>query len=165
MKKTTYWHTIGTIIFDENNRLPLWVVDDLVINPDNLKVESYIVKDSFFKDPKIISTSSIPDWWKDIYTSSYSIKEIDKSIVSKKILEKEIWIIWNSVENEQWKSIWTVVDLQYSKTTYQWLSIIIKQSFFWLFFYWKELEINRENIIDVKKDKIIIKDLALAKAT
>ena len=165
MKNFSYQDTIGTIVFDQDNRMPLWVVDDLVINPDNLKIESLIIKNSFFKKPKILNTSSIPSWWKDIFVPSYSIKEIEKTIITKTILEKEIWIIWNKVENERWDKIWIVTDLFYTKNTFQWISIFVKPYLLWLIPIWKWREISRKNIIDVNQNKIIIKDVNLANNT
>lgn len=163
-KYLSYQNTVWTIVFDENTRIPLWIVDDIIINPDNLKVEAFIIKDSFFKEPRILNTSSIPSWWKDIFVSENSLREIKDTILPKKILESEIWIIWKKVESEQWEKVWIVVDLFYTKTTYQWISIAIKPSFLWLFYIWKQREIQKKDIIDIKKDKIIIRDIRVLKA-
>jgi len=164
MTNISYQNAVWTIIFDENNRMPLWIVDDIIINPDNLKVEALIIKSSLFKNSKIINTSSIKSWWKNIYVSSYSLKEIENSIVAKMILEKEIWIIWNKVKDESWKIIWTVTNFFFNKRTFQWISILVKCSFLWLFSFWKWREIWKKDILDIKKENIIVRNLKLVKA-
>ena len=162
-KFLSYQNVMQTFVFDQDNRMPLWVVDDLIINTNNLKVEAFVVKDSLFKAPKILSTASVPNWWKDIYISAYSLKEIEKTTISKQILEKWIWVIWNKVEDEQWQTLWMVTDLYFSKNTYQWISIMFKPFLMGLIPIWKWREITKKNIIDIKKDKIIIRDVNLAK--
>lgn len=163
-KYLLYTDTIWTIVFDENTRIPLWIVDDLIINTDNLKIEAFIVKDSFFREPKVLHTSSVLSWWKDIFVSEHSLRDIKDTIIPKKILENWIWIIWKRVEDEQWEKIWVVVDLSYTNTTYQWISLFIQTSIFWLFYIWKKREIQRKDIIDINKEKIIIKNLRILKA-
>ena len=155
----TYTETLATIIYEQSNRMPLWIVDDIVINPDTLKVEAFIVKNSFFKTPMILNSSSVPPWWKDMYVPEYSLKEIKDTVIAKKILEDWIWIIWNKVVNEQWVYIWNVVDMTFSKTTSEWISLIVKKSLFWLIYIWKWIDITKKDIIDIKKDKIIVRDL------
>ena len=164
MNNISYQNAIWTIIFDEENRMPLWMVDDIIINTTTFKVEALIVKNSFFKRSKMINTSSIISWWKDIYASSYSIKDIESSAVVKTILTKQVWIIWNNVEDETWKNMGQVIDFLFTRTTFQWISIIIKQSFFWLFYYWKSLDIGKKDVVDVTKDKIVVKNLKFVKA-
>lgn len=164
MNQISYQNAIWTIIFDETNRMPLWIVDDLVINPDTFKIESLIIKNSFFKRSQIINSSSVPSWWKNIYVSSYSIKEIESNIITKNILEKQIWIVWNKVIDETWKNIWTVTDVFFNKTNFEWISILVKPSFLWMFYFWKWREIMKKDIVDVTIDGIVVKNLKLVKA-
>lgn len=163
-KYLSYQNTVWTIVFDENTRIPLWVVDDIIINPDNLKIEAFIIKDSLFNEPKILNTASVPSWWKNIFVSGNSLREIKDTIVPRKILENWIWVIWKRVEDELWQKVWVVIDLNYTRNTYQWTSLIIKFSLFWLFYIWKQREILKKDIIDIKKEKIIIKNIRILKA-
>jgi len=165
MKTRTYKKTVWTFVFNEDTREPLWVVNDLVINPNNLKIEAFIIKDSFFKDPKILESKSSKRWGKDIFISYNSIKTINDTENIKKILLKEIWIIWNKVLNESWVYIWHVRDLVFNWDNLQWISLVVQKSFFWLFFYWKELLIWTKSVINIKKDWIIIKNINLIKDT
>ncbi len=164
MNTLSYQNAIWTIIFDETTRMPLWIVDDLIINPDTFKVEFLIIKSSFFKTPQIINSSSVKSWWKNIYLSSYSLKEIESNVVAKNILEKEIWIIWNKVIDENWKNIWIVTDFFFNKSTFSWISIFVKSSFYWILYFWKWKEILKKDINDVTKNAIIIKNLKTVKA-
>lgn len=160
----TYWKTIWTFIFDEETREPLWIVDDLVINPNNLSIEALIVKNSFFKSPKILRTEFLNNLlWKDIFINIKKIENIEKTENIKNILLKKVWIIWNKVINESWDYIWHVKDLIFNWETFQWITLVVQKSFLWIFFYWKEFLIWNKSIIKIEKDWILIKDVNLVK--
>lgn len=163
MEKLSYLNTIGSFVFDELNRMPLWVVDDLIINPDNLKVEAFLIKDGFFTPPKVLSTGSISTFWKDIFVSAYCLKEIEASPVVKNILLRWIWVIYNKVLNEKWDYIGIVKDLMFTRNTFQWISIIVRPYLLGFFPNWPYRDISRKNIIDINKEKIIIKDKSIVK--
>lgn len=162
MKTRKYKETIWTFIFEEIEREPLWFVSDLIINPNNLKVEWILFKDSFFKEPKLLEINSLAHWWKDISISEDSIKKIGEIKEIKTILLKEIWIIWKKVSTESWEYIWTVKDFIFNWDNFQWINLVVQKSFFWLFFYWKEILIWKKRVINIEKEIIINDNLIKA---
>lgn len=159
-----YRDSIWKLFLDENNRFPIWVLDDFVINSKDLKIEWFLIKDWIFNDSKVIKSSFVSRWSEDLFISKKDIKDLWYYDWIKNILIEWNSVIWKKVVSETWDVIWRVYNLIFSKSSFIWLSIVVRKSFFWLFFYWKERIISKKNILDINKDEIIIKDKALVKA-
>ena len=159
-----YRDSIWKLFLDENNRFPIWVLDDFVINSKDLKIEWFLIKDWIFNDSKVIKSSFVSRWSEDLFISKKDIKDLWYYDWIKNILIEWNSVIWKKVVSETWDVIWRVYNLIFSKSSFIWLSIVVRKSFFWLFFYWKERIISKKNILDINKNEIIIKDKALVKA-
>ena len=163
MKKIdNYRDSIWKLFLDENSRTPLWVLDDFIINYKDLKIEWFIIKNSFFTDSKVLK--SISRWWENLFVSEKSIKDLWFYEKVKKLLIEWNSIIWKKVVSETWENLWNVYNFIFSTSSFVWISIVIKKSFFWLFFYWKERIIPKNEILEIKKNEIIINNKELVKA-
>lgn len=151
--------------FDENTRLPLWVLSDIVIDAKNLKIEWFIVQMSlFWNNSKVVKPSAISRWSGDLFVSESAIKPLDYYDSVKKILIEQNSILRKKVLSESGENIWKVYDFIFSTASFSCLSIVVRKNFFGLFFYWKERIISKKHILDINKDAIIVKDKILAKA-
>lgn len=159
-----YKNSIWKFFFDEDSRLPLWILDDFVINYKDLKIEWFLIRDWFFNNSRIIKTSLINRRWESLFVSENSIKDLGFYKNIKNLLIEWNSIIWKKVVDETGENIWRVFNLVFSTSSFFWLSIIIRKSFFWLFFYWKERIISKKNILDINQKEIIIKNEILLKA-
>lgn len=159
-----YQDSIWRLFLDEDNRFPIWVLDDFVINPKDLKIEWFLIRDWFFNDSRVIKSSFVNRWSEDLFVSKKYIKKLWFYDKIKNILIEWNSIIWKNVVNEAGETIWKVYNLIFSNSSFFWLSIVVKKSFFGLFFYWEEKIISKKNILDINLDAIIIKDKALVKA-
>ena len=164
MKNTDkYSESIGKIFFDEITREPLWVLDDFIVYTKNFKIEWFIIKNSLFWKSKVIKSINVYRWSEDLFISKSKIKSLNFYENIKKILIEQNYIIRKKVFTETNIFLWSVADFTFSTTSFVIKEIIIKNNFFWLFFWWKEKIIPVKNILSIEKDKIIVKDNSIIK--
>ena len=159
-----YRNSISKYFLNESDRFPLWVLDDFVIDPKNLNIEWFLLKDWFFGDSKVVKYSAFSRWWENLFISESDVKKLDFYEKIKNILIEWNSIIRKKVFSETGELIWRVFNYVFSTNSFSWISIIVRKSFFWLFFYWSERIISKKDILDVNQDWIIIVNKKLAKA-
>jgi len=159
-----YRDSVWKLFLDENDRFPLWILDDFVINSRDLKIEWFLIRDWFFKDSKVVKKTSVDRWSDILYVKRNSIKSLNFFENIKNILIEWNWIIWKKVVSETGESLWRVCNLVFSTSSFIWLSIVVRKNFFGLFFYWKERIVSRKNILDINKNEIVVVSKILAKA-
>lgn len=159
-----YKKSIWKYFLNESDRFPIWVLDDFVIDSKNLNIEWFIVKDSLFSDAKVVKYSALSRWWENLFISESDLKSLDFYEKIKNILIEWNSIIRKKVFSETGELIWRVFNYVFSTNSFAWISIIVRKSFFGLFFYWSERIISKKDILDINKDWIIIVNKELAKA-
>jgi len=160
----SYQNSVWKLFLDENDRFPIGILDDFVINPKNLKIDWFLVRNWFLNDSKIIKASMVNRWWDVLFISSKNIKSLSFYENIKNILIEWNSVIWKKVVSETGESMWRVYDLIFSNSSFVWFSIIVKKSFFGLFFYWKERIVSKKNILDINLEKIVVRNESLIKA-
>lgn len=159
-----YRNSVWKLFLDEDARFPLWILDDFVINPKDLKIEWFLIKNSIFWDSKVVKSSFVNRWSEDLFISEKNVKDLWFHEKIKDILIEWNWMIWKKVVTETGEVIWKVYNLVFSNSSFIWLSIVVRKNFFGLFFYWKERIISKKNILDINKDNILVKAVELVKA-
>jgi len=158
-----YNNSMWKMFLDEKTRFPLWVLDDFVIDSKNLKIEWFLIRNWFFNELKVIKSFNVNRWSEDLFVSWDSIKELWFYDQIKNILIKWNSVIWKKVVTETWETIWRVYNLIFSNSSFIWLSIVVRKSFFWLFFYWKDRIISKKNILNINLNEVVIRDKSIIK--
>lgn len=154
-----YQNSIGTAIVDFNTGDLLGLVKDFIINSSNGLIEGLWIKPLFATnaDYLVLQKSSIIKWGKSIHIKNESeMGEPEDFLKLRSTLEKNILIIGNRVKNKEGSLIGLVQDLIFNDQTLKVKKILVQKQF--LIFKWSTRIIGANEIIEIKKDCIIIND-------
>jgi sporulation protein YlmC with PRC-barrel domain len=147
-------HLLGTEIINSQNGKRIARLNDLIIDPENGKILAIVINPN---KNLIISVLDIVKWGKSININDpHSIIDGFEILKVKKIEEDEIKVLNSTVKTEDGKTIGNVQDY-YIETDIGNLSKIITSKKF-LFINFDERIIDIKDIVEIKKDLIIIKD-------
>jgi len=159
-----YKSIIGTPImhFDEGSLLAL--IKDVVINSDTGKIEAFWVKPltvPMFN--AVIQSQDIVEWKKNVYIKNDSVITDPADIIRiSDIMAKKTYVIGNRVQNEEGIYYGKVYSITFDTESFYLKQIYVQKSILGIINYEQRI-FSFDNIIEVTKDRIIIKDEAVEK--
>lgn len=149
-----YSQIIGLMILTSNGET-VSLIREIVIDPNTGKVEGFLVG---LKGDKVLLSNDILS-----FTSSVQIHDEDEIINShevikiKKILEQNTPILKNKVEAENGLYLGKVVDFTINTKMFVLTKIVVAKLLFGIFPYSEKIIVHND-ILEIKKDKIIVKN-------
>ena len=149
-----YSQTVGTEIFTETG-LRVGRVLDVVTDPNTGKIQGFLLAP---RGREAISPLDVLYWSNRIIVhDSEDILDADEIVKIRKVLELDIPIIRNKVETENGEYLGHVFDYTIDNKLFIMTKILVAKSFLWLFPH-DERIIAHKNIVEIKKDVIIVKN-------
>ena len=159
-----YQSIIGTPIlhFEEGGLLAL--LKDVVINPDNGKIEAFWVKPAIALTANaVIQSNDIVEWKKNIYIRNDSVISDPADIIRiSDIMAKKTYVIGNHVQNQAGDYYGKVHSIDFDTETFYLKQIYVQRSILGLINYDNRI-FSFDNIIEITPSSIIIDDKAVKK--
>ena len=154
-----YSQIIGTPILSHEDGRAIALLQDVIINPDNGKLEGFWVKPiTLHIGNAIIQNNSILEWKKNIYIKDErEISEPEEIIKISEILEMNTLIIGNSVKNEAGEVFGNVFDIDFDTSKLYLRNLYVQKSF--LGFKYGQRIFNYDTIAQVLPEYILVKDI------
>ncbi len=150
-----YTQTIGAPILTTSG-MPAGRVGDIVIEPETGKVVGFLLAP---RGQYVIAPADILFWEDNIFIHDQEdILETGEIIKVQQVLKKEIRIMYNRVFTEKGKYLGKVYDIGMNPKFYVMTKLAIAKNILGLFPYDEKI-IARGNILEIKKDRIIVKDV------
>jgi len=147
-----YKKIIGTLVVASHGEI-VGLVSDIILDPDTGKIIAFNVMPGI---NKIIVPMDILNWGiKITVNDKEDIIDMEEVINVNTIYKKKIRIMGQKVYTKSGEYMGKVLD--YAVNEYSLSSLTIGSTFLYLFF-WNKKIITKKNIIEIKKNKIIIKD-------
>lgn len=155
----TYSQIIGTPILSHENGRTIALLQDVIINPDNGKLEGFWVKPITLPiGNAIIQNNSILEWKKNIYINDErEIAEPEDIINISEILEMNTLVIGNAVKNEAGEVFGSVFDIDFDTSKLYLRNLYVQKSFFG--FKHSQRIFNYDTIVQVLPEYILVKDI------
>lgn len=128
---------------------------EVVVDPETGKIAGFLLAP---KGKKVISPSDVIFWDQHIIIhDAHDILDTGEILKVKEILSKNIPIIKNKVYTQNKLFLGNVLDFVINPKLFTLTKIIVAKNFL-KFFLYDEKIISYQNIIEIKKDGIIVKD-------
>lgn len=133
-----------------------WYIQDVIFDKINLKVSWFVIKKSILN----YSYLELENLEKQDFENLYFSKETNKEIF------ENYEIIWKKAVDLFWNKLWTVEDIEFYSNSWKLSAIYIDvginfytiNKFKWKSFSKNYVKIQSKNILEIEKDKIIIKN-------
>jgi uncharacterized protein YrrD len=150
-----YTKILGTLVFDENGSRPLTSIKNAVVDPSTGKLCAFEV--SHGKN-KIIASIDVLKWDRFIKVHNIdSIIDADDVLLVDRVLKENIKIYKNKVVTKNGDYLGRVFDFTLDSNDFVLKNIYVAKDFWGMIKYDKRI-INKKNIIEILKDKIIVKE-------
>ncbi len=154
-----YLNTIGKEIIEEKTGKVLAYINDLIFDTENGKIISVLLSND-----KFLYYNNISDWKVRIYAKSDVLfQDIGDLPDVKKILEDEISILGNTVVDEDGIFLGYCEDIVFDEKMGILNSIIVRKYFLAIIPLKKKI-ISSSEIIEIKKEGIIVKNTKIKDA-
>ena len=151
----SYSKIIGTAVFNDNIR-PITTVKDLIIDPETGKVLAFLVN---INKKLIIAPLDVLSWQESIKINNGEVIINAAEILRvESVLKNKIRIIKSKVFTKDGEYLGKVVDFSLDTDNYRLKNIFVAKGILGLVRYQSTIISYRE-IIEVKRDKIIIKNI------
>lgn len=150
-----YRQTIGLPIISHSGQ-PLSRVREVIINPDTGKIAGFFVMNG---QNKVIAPIDIVSWDNVIIVNdSDDIIESDDVHSIREALKKDTRIFKKKVFTKSGHALGKVLDFAMNSQFFEITSLVVAKSFFSIAF-WDKKIVSAKDIIEIRPDKIIVKDL------
>ncbi len=150
-----YLQTVGMPVVSEHGE-NLGRVGDVIVNSDSGKVAGFFVAPS---NKKVIAAIDVLSWTNFIkIRDEQDIVEIDEVIQINNILEQDISIYRKRVYTKDGDYIGIVIDMGFDSKFLTLTCIVVAKGFLGIVF-WDKKIIAAQDILEITKSKVIIKNL------
>lgn len=150
-----YTQTIGSPIFTTNG-LPAGRIIEIVIEPETGKVVGFLLAP---KGQYVIAPGDILFWEKNIFIhDEEDILQTDEIIKVHEVLRKNIPILHNKVFTKSGTFLGKVYDIGINPKFFVLTKLAVAKNIFGLFPFDEKIIVHK-NILEIKKDRIIVKDI------
>ena len=150
-----YRQTIG-INVETHTGIVLTRIRDVIMNVEKGKVVGFLVTSG---PQKAISPMDIIKWSRSIIIhDTNDIIDVDDVIHIQNALEKNIKIYQKKVMTKDEEYVGKVIDFGIDNRFFELTCLVVAKTFLGIFFWDKRL-ISSKDIIEIKKDKIVVKNL------
>ena len=149
-----YLQTIGTPIITSLGQQTGRVID-ILLNPDDGKIVAFILSPDL---KKIVSPIDVTKWGMTIIIHDlHDVVASEEILKVTKILEANIKILKNNVVTKSGENLGRVIDYRMDCTHFCLTGIVVAKQILGII-QWDKRIINFKDIIEITKDKIIVKD-------
>ena len=151
----SYSKIIGTPIFNDNTR-PLTTVRDLIIDPATGKILAFVVN---INKKLIVTPLDVLSWGENIKVhNGDAIIDANEVLRVENVLKNQIKVLSNKVYTKNGEYLGKVIDYSVDNKSYLLKNLFISKGFLGLIRYQSRI-IPYKDIIEIKRDKIIIRDI------
>lgn len=150
-----YSQTLGTTVLTTSG-MPAGRICEIVIDPDTGKIAGFLMAP---RGEYVIAPADILFWDENIFIhDEEDILQTGEIIKVRQVLENEIPILRSKVYTKKGLFLGKVYDIGINPKLFVMTKIVVAKNIFGLFPY-EEKIIARGDILEIKKDRIIVKDL------
>jgi len=151
----SYSKIIGTSVFNDSTR-PITTVKDLIIDPETGKILAFVVN---INKKLIITPLDVLSWGESIKVhNGEAIINANEVLRVENVLKNQIKVISNKVYTKNDEYLGKVIDFSVDNKSYLLKSLYVAKGILGLLRYQSRI-IPYKDIIEIKKDKIIVKDV------
>ncbi len=151
----SYSKIIGTSVFNDSTR-PITTVKDLIIDPETGKILAFVVN---INKKLIITPLDVLSWGESIKVhNGESIINANEVLRVENVLKNQIKVMSNKVYTKNDEYLGKVIDFSVDNKSYLLKSLYVAKGILGLLRYQSRI-IPYKDIIEIKKDKIIVKDV------
>lgn len=161
--KKNYKQIRGTPVVQFDSGDLLAIIEDIIINPDDGKIEAFWVKPAYLPvNHAVLLSQSIIKWGQKIYIKNEDeISPAEDLIKISEILSREILFVGNQVKNEAKEDLGWIYDLVFDNQKW-YLKSIYTAKYFLGIKYHKRI-FSYDSIIEAFPDYILVKDIQAVK--
>ncbi len=150
-----YLQTVGMPVVSSHGER-LGRIGDVIINPDSGKVAGFFLAPS---NKKVIAAIDVLSWTDYVKISDeQDIVETDEVIQINNILEQNIPVFRNKVYTKDGDYVGVVIDIGFDNKFFSLTCLVVAKGFLGIVF-WDKKIIAAQDILEITKNKIIIKNL------
>lgn len=160
-----YTSIIGMPLLDFDEGQTLALLRDIIVNPNNGKIEAFWVKPvgNMFAN-LIVQTQDIMEWKKKIYIRNEGMMANPEDVLRVvEVLEQKTPIVDQVVMGQSGQSYGVVSDLEFDDSTYGLRQIYVQKRFLSLFAY-AQVQFSFKKILEITSEKIVVDDDARSKS-
>lgn len=151
-----YSQTIGSVILTTAG-VPVGRVIEIAIEPETGKITGFLLAP---RGQNVVAPSDVLFWNESLFIHDEdNVIETEDIIKLREVLEKNIPILHNKVYTKKGLYLGKVYDIGMSSKFFVMTKLAVAKDIFGLFPYDEKL-IAHGNILEIKKDRIIVKDVA-----
>lgn len=153
-----FTHVLGNSVVRYQDGVHLAKVQDVLINPNSGKIEALFVRtEGILSTRKVLLPQDIVEWKLNVYVhDDKAFADPNEVVRVEKLIKKNIPIFGNRVETKDGEYLGKVADFGFDTKVMQLLNLYVVKSFMY-FFSIERRVIPYKEIVEITKDKIIVK--------